>query len=48
MGADVIRMDTLGGGLDFRRGPVTEDNTSLLWCGLNKSKRSVAIVAGSA
>lgn len=43
MGADVIRIDTLGGGLDYRRWPVTADNTSLFWCGLNKSKRSVAL-----
>lgn len=43
MGADVIRIDGLRGGLDYRRWPVTEDNTSLFWCGLNKAKRSVAI-----
>ncbi|WBY03056.1 CoA transferase [Ramlibacter tataouinensis] len=43
MGADVIRIDALGGGLDYRRWPVTDDNTSLFWCGLNKSKRSVAL-----
>jgi 2-methylfumaryl-CoA isomerase len=43
MGADVIRIDTLGGGLDYRRWPVTEEGTSLFWCGLNKSKRSVAL-----
>jgi 2-methylfumaryl-CoA isomerase len=43
MGADVIRIDTLGGGLDYRRWPVTEDGTSLFWCGLNKAKRSVAL-----
>ncbi|MBS0449989.1 MAG: CoA transferase [Proteobacteria bacterium] len=43
MGADVVRIDTLGGGLDYRRWPVTGDNTSLFWCGLNKSKRSVAL-----
>lgn len=43
MGADVIRIDTIGGGLDYRRWPVTEDDTSLFWCGLNKSKRSVAL-----
>lgn len=46
MGADVIRIDTLGGGLDYRRWPVTEDGTSLFWCGLNKSKRSVALDLG--
>jgi 2-methylfumaryl-CoA isomerase len=43
MGADVIRIDALGGGLDYRRWPVTKDNVSLFWCGLNKSKRSVAL-----
>lgn len=43
MGADVIRIDNIGGGLDYHRWPVTEDNTSLFWAGLNKSKRSVAI-----
>ncbi|WP_372659859.1 CoA transferase [Hydrogenophaga sp.] len=46
MGADVIRIDTLGGGLDYRRWPVTANNTSLFWCGLNKSKRSVALDLG--
>lgn len=46
MGADVIRIDTLGGGLDYRRWPVTKDDVSLFWCGLNKSKRSVALDLG--
>jgi 2-methylfumaryl-CoA isomerase len=43
MGADVIRIDTVGGGLDYRRWPVTDDGTSLFWTGLNKSKRSVVL-----
>jgi 2-methylfumaryl-CoA isomerase len=43
LGADVIRIDPLGGGLDHRRWPVTADGTSLFWCGLNKGKRSVAL-----
>lgn len=43
LGADVIRIDNIGGGLDYRRWPVTDDNTSLFWAGLNKSKRSVAL-----
>lgn len=43
LGADVIRIDTIGGGLDYRRWPVTADDISLFWCGLNKSKRSVAL-----
>jgi 2-methylfumaryl-CoA isomerase len=43
LGADVIRIDPPGGGLDYRRWPVTKDNTSLFWHGLNKAKRSVVI-----
>jgi 2-methylfumaryl-CoA isomerase len=43
MGADVIRIDPLGGGLDHHRWPVTDDGTSLFWCGLNRGKRSVAL-----
>lgn len=43
LGADVIRIDGIGGGLDYHRWPVTEENVSLFWAGLNKSKRSVAL-----
>lgn len=43
LGADVIRIDPPGGGLDYKRWPVTDDNQSLFWRGLNKGKRSVAI-----
>lgn len=43
MGADVIRFDPLGGGLDYRRWPVTDDNASLFWAGLNKGKRSITV-----
>lgn len=43
LGADVIRIDPLHGGLDQHRWPVTADNVSLFWCGLNKHKRSVAL-----
>ena len=43
MGADVIRIDDVRGGLDYHRWPVTGDNVSLFWQGLNKYKRSVAI-----
>lgn len=43
LGADVIRIDPLRGGLDHRRWPVTQDDVSLFWCGLNKHKRSVAL-----
>ncbi len=43
MGADVIRVDRLQGGLDARRWPVTDSGASLFWAGLNKGKRSVAV-----
>ncbi|RAR56421.1 mesaconyl-CoA C1-C4 CoA transferase [Paraburkholderia unamae] len=43
LGAEVIRIDPLGGGLDHRRWPVAKDGTSLFWCGLNKAKKSVTI-----
>lgn len=43
LGADVIRFDTIGGGLDYHRWPVTDAGVSLYWAGLNKGKRSIAI-----
>lgn len=43
MGADVIRFDRIRGGLDHYRWPVTHDNKSLFWAGLNKGKRSLAV-----
>src|SRR5438552_17863454 len=43
MGAEVIRMDPIGGGIDFNRWPVTKDGASLDCAGMNKAKRSVAL-----
>ncbi|MFQ5555809.1 MAG: CoA transferase [Acidimicrobiia bacterium] len=43
LGAEVIRVDPLEGGLDHHRWPVTEDGYSMYWAGLNKGKRSVAV-----
>jgi len=43
LGADVIRFDQIGGGLDYRRWPVTRDGKSLYWPGLNKGKRSITV-----
>jgi 2-methylfumaryl-CoA isomerase len=43
LGADVIRFDPIGGGLDHHRWPVTRDGRSLFWAGLNKGKRSIAV-----
>jgi 2-methylfumaryl-CoA isomerase len=42
-GADVIRIDPLGGGLDYGRLPVMPGGRSLYWTGLNKGKRSIAV-----
>jgi 2-methylfumaryl-CoA isomerase len=43
LGADVIRFDPIGGGLDHQRWPVTADGRSLFWAGMNKGKRSIAV-----
>lgn len=43
LGADVIRIDPPGGGIDFHRWPLAEDGTSLYWQGLNGAKRSVLL-----
>jgi 2-methylfumaryl-CoA isomerase len=43
LGADVIRFDQIGGGLDARRWPLTAEGESLYWAGLNKGKRSIAV-----
>ena len=48
LGAEVIRIDPPGGGLDYRRWPVAADDASLFWAGLNKCKRSVVIEIGRA
>ena len=43
LGADVIRFDQLGGGLDYQRWPLARDGQSLFWAGLNKGKRSIEV-----
>lgn len=43
LGADVIRFDPIGGGLDYRRWPVTAQGASLFWQGMNKGKRSIQV-----
>jgi 2-methylfumaryl-CoA isomerase len=43
LGADVIRVDPVGGGSDYRRWPVAATGESYYWSSLNKGKRSVAI-----
>lgn len=43
LGAQVIRFDTIGGGLDSRRWPIDRAGNSLFWEGMNKGKKSIAI-----
>lgn len=44
LGAEVIRIDQIGGGPDFRRWPLSPaGGASLYWEGLNKAKKSVAL-----
>ncbi len=43
LGAEVIRVDPPGGGLDYRRRPLTATGASLYWAGLNKGKRSMTL-----
>jgi 2-methylfumaryl-CoA isomerase len=42
-GADVIRVDMIGGGIDYGRLPRMPNGRSTYWTGLNKGKRSIAI-----
>lgn len=43
MGAEVIKIDPLGGGPDIDRWPITAEGCSIYWGTLNRGKRSVAI-----
>jgi 2-methylfumaryl-CoA isomerase len=43
MGAEVIRVDQIGGGPDFKRWPLTDQGDSLYWENLNRAKKSVAL-----
>jgi 2-methylfumaryl-CoA isomerase len=43
LGADVIRVDPVGGASDIDRWPLSEAGRSLYWAGLNRGKRSVML-----
>jgi 2-methylfumaryl-CoA isomerase len=43
MGAQVIRIDPIGGGPDAHRWPLSSNGSSLYWEGLNKGKLSIAV-----
>ena len=47
MGAEVIRVDQIGGGLDYDRYMQTAEGRSLAWENLNRAKKSVARAAGA-
>ncbi|MBE1535201.1 CoA transferase [Actinomadura algeriensis] len=48
LGAEVIRVDPVGGGPDIDRWPLAPSGRSLYWAGLNKGKRSVTVDLRSA
>lgn len=43
LGAEVIRFDDFGGGLDSKRWPLSDNGKSLFWAGLNRGKRSLEL-----
>lgn len=48
LGADVVRIDPVGGAADYRRWPLTAAGESIYWAGLNKGKRSMEVDMRSA
>jgi hypothetical protein len=48
LGADVIRIDPLGGNIDIDRAPLGPQGRSLYWASLNRGKRSVEVNVRSA
>ena len=43
LGADVIRVDPIGGGVDAGRWPLARSGASIYWASLNKCKRSLTV-----
>jgi 2-methylfumaryl-CoA isomerase len=43
LGAELIRIDPIGGASDIHRWPLAASGTSIYWTGLNKGKRSATI-----
>lgn len=48
LGAEVIRIDPIGGNIDFTRWPLAPSGESLYWTSLNKAKRSVTLALDTA
>jgi len=43
LGAEVIRIDPLGGNIDYHRWPLAANGNSIYWASLNKRKQSVTL-----
>jgi len=43
LGAEVIRIDPIGGAADYHRWPLADSGDSIYWAGLNKGKQSMAV-----
>lgn len=43
LGAEVIRFDQIGGGIDNGRWPLAPSGRSLFWAGMNKGKKSIQV-----
>ena len=43
LGAEVVRIDPIGGAADYHRWPLTDAGESIYWAGLNKNKRSLTV-----
>ncbi len=43
LGAEVVRIDPVGGAADYHRWPLTDAGDSIYWAGLNKGKRSMEV-----
>ncbi|MGV0992227.1 MAG: CoA transferase [Mycobacterium sp.] len=48
LGAEVVRIDPIGGAADYHRWPLTDAGESIYWAGLNKGKRSMEVDMRSA
>ena len=48
LGAEVVRIDPVGGAADYHRWPLAADGDSIYWTGLNKGKRSMEVDMRSA
>lgn len=48
LGAEVVRIDPVGGAADYHRWPLSDSGTSIYWAGLNKGKRSMEVDMRSA